>query len=398
MNDILRKIDTGLNIYKSLYGFGKKTFTLAKSRLVEPLRVEKLSDDFFSSSINAGTVVTVQGFLSKYGYCYKPTTYSATLLGPGEEKQIGLARDQKTGRFLKRMQAKASVKLFQFPVQILPECLSEKGPYSIAFLYPEDIQSFILNADNTKKDKSENNLDITSIHRAIPVLLNREDIHNSCESYVKLTGIVSLLPESLTEGALNSSETLNDFSYHYCRPFSPNLGFCLDCRDKYNCDFNIIEKPNSFYGALFVEAHLEGINPLSFENEIRNSIPNVLPISFRWGDEKRTFYNIEDKISVVGSDDNFFGFYVETDLLSQNVFDKDLKYLVDFYQSFRKKVMNNIREKSGKEAKLKPDFVYDYRRQKLFHPEGVLQSQEAEQVISTDPKLGPVSEWVKTVQ
>lgn len=398
MGNVLGNISTSLSIYKSLHGFGKKLITGAKTRFSTPLRVEKLADDFFSSVASIGSVVTVEGYLSKYGFCYKPATYSTTLTGHAEEKQIGLSKDSKSGQWLKRMQMQTTVKLFQFPVQILPAYEMEESRFNVAFIYPKQIESFILKADKTKEKekKSENNLQITSIHRAIPVLLEKEEFHNCCESNIKLTGIISLLPESMTNDFLQyAGETLNEFSYHFLRPHSPNIGFCIDCRDKINSDFDVGEKPKSFPGAIYVEAHLEGINGTKYNETIKNSIPRVLPWSFRWGNEERTFYNVQDNISVVGTENHSYGFYLETDLYSQITFDKDMEHLTNFYHDFRKSVMNNIREEHGVEARLRPDFVFDYRRQKLFHPEGVLTSKEAKEVINGNQTFNPVANWVK---
>lgn len=296
------------------------------------------------------------------------------------------------------MQMTTMIKLFQFPVQILPECKINDEKFNIAFIYPKSIDSFILNVDKKKENNkdTENSLLITASHQFIPVLLNKDAFHNCCESNIKLTGIVSLLPEPMINNFLSiSGETIHEFSYHFLRPFSPNIGFCIDCRDNMNSDFNVLKKPNSFMGTIYVEAHLEGINGTEFGETIKSSIPNALPFSFRWGNEDRNFYNIQDNISVIGTDSNSYGFYLETDLYSQTTFDNDVKHLVNFYHTFRKSVMNNIRKQHGVEVKLKPDFVFDYRRQSLFHPEGVLTAKEAKEVMHNDQTLCPVANWIK---
>ena len=51
------------------------------------------------------------------------------------------------------------------------------------------------------------------------------------------------------------------------------------------------------------------------------------------------------------------------------------------YDLFRKKASSLIRREFSLEARLKPDFIFDFRRQKLFHPEGVLVSKEVENIL-----------------
>lgn len=398
MTSIPTDINNSLNVFKSLYGFGKKAITKVKTRYSAPLRVQKLSDDFFSSNIKVSTTVTIDGFLSKYGFCYKPSTYSTVLLDRSVERG-GLIGFDEAGKLVQGAQMQTKAKLFQFPVQILPTIEIDKNKYNICFIYPKEFSSFILGANEDKKVKknSEDHLDIQDAHRGIPVLVPDFMFHNYTESYVKLTGVISLLPEDLCTSFIEKSgETLNNFTYHYIRPYSPNVGFCIDCRDEMNSDIAIERKPDSILAAIYIESHLEGISGSDFVETIKKSIPNVLPHIFRWGNESRNFFNVEDDISVVGTDSHAYGFYIETNLVDQVTLDKDLKKLVEFYQSFRKSSMNNIRNNHGVEARLKPDFVFDYRRQKLFHPDGVLSSIEAKDVIKADYSLHDVANWVKS--
>jgi hypothetical protein len=397
MTSIPADINNSLNIFKSLYGFGRKSITKAKTRYSTPLRVQKLADDFFSSNIKVSTTVTVDGFLSKYGFCYKPSTYSTVLLDRSTEK-LGAIGFDKNGKLVQKAEMQTKAKLFQFPVQLLPTIEIEKSKFNICFLYPTEFTSFILaeNKNKKEKNKSEDHLDIQDRHRGIPVLVPDSDFHNFSESYVTLTGITSLLPHDLCSTFTEKAgETINDFSYHFIRPFSPNMGFCIDCRDDTNSDIVIRSKPDSLFGAVYVESHLEGISGSNFVESIKRSIPNALPLILRWGNESRNFFNVEDDISVVGTDSHSYGFYIETNLVDQVALDKDLKKLVEFYQSFRRNTMNNIRSEHGVEARLKPDFVFDYRRQKLFHPDGVLTSSEATEVIKSDSTLQNVADWMK---
>ena len=130
---------------------------------------------------------------------------------------------------------------------------------------------------------------------------------------------------------------------------------------------------------------------------MNQSLPNASMIKFGYqAYPNKTHYLVDDEISVVGSGSSTFGFYIEANLADERDFQRQLKQLHNYYDKFRKNAINNIRRKYSVEAKLKPDFIFDYRRQKMFHPDGVLASTEIDKITNENLELKKIVEWLKS--
>jgi hypothetical protein len=79
MNLTASELNNGISALSGLYGLAKKGIVKAKTRFAEPLRVEKLTDDFFSQNQKVGAVVTVRGVLSRYGTIFRPSAYVSSI-------------------------------------------------------------------------------------------------------------------------------------------------------------------------------------------------------------------------------------------------------------------------------------------------------------------------------
>ncbi len=402
MNNVASELFNGIGIFKSLYGFGKIALTKARNRIAIPYRVEKLSDEVFSSCLSYGSVITVNGVFTRYGTTYRPLSYAPTIPTQSNDKSIGFAIDPNTKLLRERRQTEAKFRLFQFPVQTLPAYEDDNGRFCVAFLYPENFNGFILNEDPNKKGKpGTDSLLIESSHRAVPILLPEETLENISESNATLTGIVSLLPETVSESiSKNICPTREMFYYGFLRPFSSRMAFCIDCRDKINSDFRVNSKIFSLTGALYVEGHFENIVEDKYKKEFKEAIPGCLHWSFAYEDYPgKTFYLTDDQsVSVIGADPSIFGFYIEADLVDPRDFHSKLKHLEEFYTKFQKKSLNNIRNAYSIEAKFKPDFIFDYKRQRHFHPNGALSSKEIDVVLEKHHEIIEVAEWLKNAK
>lgn len=184
MNPISPNLNFGLEEFKALFGLLKTGYTKARTRIASPTRVEKLADDVFSSRLGYGKVVTIQGKLSRYGMTYQPITYATRIPAP--------YTTTKDGAFQTNFQT------FQYPVQTLPGLEDDNGEYCVAFLYPNAFTGFLLEDDPSKNLETETHvLLVESQHRGIPVLLSAEDLENTSETEITLTGVLTFLPEAL---------------------------------------------------------------------------------------------------------------------------------------------------------------------------------------------------------
>lgn len=371
--------------------------TKARNRISTPFRVEKLSDDFFNAHLKFGSTVTVKGVLSRYASSYRPLSYVPTIPRKASLELKGLSFDMESKRILQKKSMTTSFDAFQFPVQALPSFKSDAGKFCIAYLYPEGFKSFLLDTDIEERERSADQLIITDANRPIPVLVPEIILENYSESLVTLTGVLSIIPEDITSLlAGRGCETLASFSSAFHRPSSLRVSFCLDCRDPLNSDIRLDKRLESLPAAIYVEGHFEGVVDDRYLDEFKSAVPDAMDIDFGFESfpGKILYVTKNQHVSVIGAWPSVFGFYAETDLLDCREFDTKLKGLHKFYTDFRKSAGRAIKEKNGTEARFKPDFLFDSRRQNYFHPEGVLASKEVDEVLSKHSELTEVATWL----
>jgi hypothetical protein len=290
---------------------------------------------------------------------------------------------------------------FQFPVQTLPKISDEKGQTRVAFLYPNHFKNFLFIPDPNEKSGREalKTKNIKSFNKPIPVLLPDEYLENYSESNVTLTGVVSAFSDDLIDLFSKSiCDIRQDFFSGFFRPYSNKMAFCLDCREEINTDFVVNEKLESLPAAIYVEGHFEGASGDKYEEQYITSIPQRLPlkgIRYEKHPDMTYCFTEHDEVSIMSFKSNTFGFYTITDLVNEKKMHHRIESLRDFYREFYKKSCSAIRREHGDEVRFKPDFVFDYRKQFLFHPDGVLDSFESRQVISEHPEIEETISWVK---
>lgn len=399
MNKTISTIENGIKLFDSIHKIWKSSKTKIINQIREPKRLVKLSDEFFNSEIKYGSLITTSGFLPNYGYTYRPKTYITTIPYRGKDENTGLKFDQKMGRMVEEHKMTVKFRLFQFPIQIIPPFENELGKFRVLYLYPDEFVSFILSEDADKKKNkiTSDHLKITNDNMAVPILLNEAQADKYSNSFIKITGVISPIPNDQIEYFSNYlCDTRRQFYYNFYRPYSPNFGYCIDCRDYLNYDIKLINKINNLSGALYVEAHFENLDDTKYDTFIDKAIPNKPAFNFAYHDLPGiTHYITDSDVSVIGIKPYTYGFYIETDLLDSRKFEISLKKLQTSYDLFRKKASSLMRKEFSLEARLKPDFIFDFRRQKLFHPDGVLVSKEVENILEKDQNLIDTIKWLK---
>lgn len=396
MTDLVSSIAGGIRIFKSLRELATVGITRGRRRLTTPYRIEKLADDVFQANLAFGAIVTVRGLLSRYGPMYRPLTYTPSIPLDTKEKRVGMSF--KNGRLVENREARINFGVFQFPVQALPPLKDSGGVTSIGFLYPEGVTSFLLNKREDSDDISDDVLDITPEHRPVPVLLNEEALSNFEQKVVTVTGVISIIPDPLADDlAKNICQVRKRFFYNFLREESLRIGFCLDCRDESFSDFHSDLSIQSLRGALYLEGHFQGAPVDIMDVDVRGCIPQGVPLNFEYQPYvgKRHYLTQEDRIAIVASRPGAFGFYTEVDLVDARDMEAGLRRLKRFQNEFRKGVERLMKDKHSALVKFKPDFIFDYRRQRYFHPEGVLNSSSVGQILERDPEKRPVIDWLR---
>lgn len=395
--DLFGGLKDAIEAFLPFKRLGGIAITKARNRISTPFRVEKLSDDFFNSHLKFGSTVTVKGVLSRYASSYRPLSYVPTIPRKASLELGGYSLDMEKKQLLQKRSMRASFEVFQFPVQSLPPVKSDAGKFCIAYLYPDGFKSFLLGTEKEESENSSDKLVITDANRPIPVLVPEIMLENCSESLVTLTGVLSIIPEDITSLlASRACETLASFNRAFHRPSSVRVSFCLDCRDPVNSDVRLDKRLESLPAAIYVEGHFEGVVDDRYRDEFKGAVPNVMDLDFGFASYpgKILYVTKNQHVSIIGSLPSVFGFYAETDLLDSREFDTKLTGLQKFYTDFRKSAGRAIKEKNGADARFKPDFLFDSRRQKFFHPEGVLASKEVDEVLRKHSELEEVTSWL----
>lgn len=395
--DLLGGLKDAIEAFLPFKRLGGIAITKARNRISTPFRVEKLSDDFFNSHLKFGSIITVKGVLSRYASNYRPLSYVPTIPRNASLELGGYSLDMESNRLLQKRSMKASFEVFQFPVQSLPPVKSDAGEFCIAYLYPEGFKSFLLDTEKEERERSSDRLIITDANCPIPVLVPEIILENFSESLVTLTGVLTIIPDEITSLlASRSCETLASFNRAFHRPSSLRVSFCLDCRDPVNADVRLDKRLETLPAAIYVEGHFEGVVDDRYRNEFKAAVPNVMDLDFGYETHpgKILYVTQNQHVSVIGSLPSVFGFYAETDLLDSREFDTKLRGLQKFYTDFRKSAGRAIKKSNGADARFKPDFLFDSRRQNFFHPEGVLASKEVDEVLRKHAELQEVASWL----
>ncbi|WP_156160364.1 hypothetical protein [Pseudomonas sp. 21] len=396
--ELLSNLQTAIDIFQPFRKLGKIAITKGKSRLTTPYRVEKLTDDFFSSRLKVGTCITVSGVLSRYAPTYRPMSYVPTITRDSQAKVTGTKYDFESRRIIKDKVLNANFTSFQFPVQALPPIKTDDGKFCIAYLFPDTFNGLLLEEDPQKKENLSDRLLIKDNCCPIPVLIPEIMLENYSEYAVTLTGVLTLLPDEVHEKIdAGMCETRAAFYRAFHRPTSLRTSFCIDCRSNLDSDIRSKSRLESFPAAIYIEGHFEGVIDSTYYYDFKTSVPHGLDLDFSYADHPgKTLYTVEDPhISLIGSFPSIFGFYIEANLTDSRDLDLKLNKLNKFYTEFRKNSARTVKKRNNIDLSFKPDFIFDWRKQNFFHPKGVLANREVDEVIKRNSELEETALWLR---
>lgn len=395
----LSGLHSGIQIFTAISSFGRKLFVKARHRYRESDFIQNVSDKYFRGEIHKETSVTVEGFLSKFGYLRHPLAFRPTVPGKTHrtERIVGMPQ---SGKITKQANISIPVTLLQFPLQRVPEFKSGAEPFSVAFLYPSGFRGFIFDPDPDKAraDSSETQLLVTPEHRSIPVLLARSPYLKFTESHVRITAVVDSVPDEFSiQMNTHLTSTLRELNYSFLRPYSDREAFCLDGRSQLDFDITQTKKEERLPGCFYLECHLDRDLSVDEVSALSENIPGFQKVSFNNSTVASaiTCYATNNNVRVLRCGANLFSFYIETDILDSARYEQDLKEIQSVYHGFRKKGAGAIRQVSGNEVTFRPDFVSDFSKQRLFHSEGVLASETVQRIIDNHPELLGTVNWLR---
>ncbi|WP_027360585.1 hypothetical protein [Desulforegula conservatrix] len=399
ISDIEKKLLTFSNFYNLFKSF-KTVFKHYFDNI--NINISDISDRYFSHDLSIGQQISIKGFLSKYLPTYRSKFYT-----PFSNK----TRDIKINVITNRVSWKVESFQTQLPVQVFPPVIIDGKQNWIYFLYPEDMSSFLMAQDNTKVSKFNKDQEaiddvfkISSVHQPLLVISNI-NLANEIERIVKITGTLSCIDEDLSNIFLDDfSQTQRTILFNSFRPFNEDrTSLCLDLRDSHRSRISTFHSLESLPALIYAESHFENL-PIENESFIKimgESLPKALPTGLYWHSfNSPNIFNgsCDSNVSISTSDHVNYSYSIQTDLKNRTVFSQNLSELHMFINSFRQNAQNKMKKISPKEIKNHFDFVYDYSKSKLFHPEGVLVSKEIQSILKKNEHCSETIDWMKNVK
>jgi hypothetical protein len=364
--------------------------------------LERAVEDFFSAKTGPGDVVSIDGFLSKYILSHRTHFYSCYAHRVTEHS----VRPSMLDPFQNKVSLTIGAQPTQLPIQAIPPIRSGEVLVHVYFLYPPDIRSFLLAEDPARSQQKEKGIDVETLLElpgAIrPILVvSPKPLYEETEKNVRLTGVLARIDADISDTFLNNmSGTQQAILSNTIRPFAAGIGTLgLDLRTVAKLEVKGVRE--EMLGTLYVETHLEDIARIpNYQKIVGASFPGAFP-GLHWysyGDEPVSWGLSTSKVYIASIGCSRFAFFIETNLCDDAAFQGSLKELHGFTELFRKKVQNFARQAYNIELRNKYDFIFDYSKSKLFHPNGVLVSKEIENFLAHDPELADDINWLRTGQ
>lgn len=350
--------------------------------------VDRLIEDYLNQVTGPGSIVSIEGFLSKYILTERPEFDS--------EIYVSNAGGTVTPDPFNPMLGKVSLKMMyekgQYPVQVIPPIPHNGENIYLYMLYPEDMDSFLIPEGPGKK------LDrINRTHKPI-IIINNKELLLQTNKLVRITGVVTQLSPDLENLFFDRIGDANKIIVsNFYNPYREDLcSLCIDLRD-HTSSIDIKEKRTNIPGLIYLETRFEGIHHIpAYQKFIGSRLPNAYP-GLHWSIHDEISWGLANTNIAIGTKDHArYCYMVNTNLCGGKSYEKDLQALQNFVQKFRRSVQNDIRQHFNLEIKHSIDFIFDSKKSKLFHPQGTLSGDEYLKAANSDPNLNEDGNWIKS--
>lgn len=359
-------------------------------RAGEIVTLDRAIEDYYNDTTAPGSVVTVEGFLTKFIMSPRPRFDSDTIT-----KMTDLAMEPIL--FSNKTNVKMGVKTqpANYPIQATPPIVIDGQTSYIYFLYPPDLNTFHLSPRSNETTEKEDLIDRSQ--RPI-IVISPYELTKETNRKVKITGelteadptISSLLFDQLS--AAHQSILKNSV-----RPFAEGRSnLCLDLR-KYN-KISPDNIKNPIPAVLYIESHFENILKIpNHQKFVGESFPGSA-LGIHWFGNNNSPLNWglnSTDTAICTADFEHYAFFIDTQINNSEHYEKKLQLLHGFIETFRKSIQNGARTNYNIEVKHQIDFMFDYSKAKFFHPGGVMVSKKIEEALRLDPKLKKNIDWIK---
>lgn len=350
--------------------------------------VDRAVEDYFNQITGPGSIITVEGFLSRYILTERVNFDSERFA----RSQGGTVKNNILNPFVDDVEIKIMFEAGQYPVQAIPPIPDGKGVVCLYMLYPPDTNSFLL------EPGSDDKLSRIGRRQKPIVVVSDEEFLSGLNSVVRLTGVIKQLSgsaESLFYGRLGSAN--KKIVDRFFNPYREEVNsLCIDLRGG-EARLSVLNEKKGVPGVIYLESHFEGVHGLPvYQKLIGESLPGAYP-GLHWNTLDGISWGLSESSVAIGTKDYVnYCYQVETDLCGGERYARDVRALNEFLQKFRKAVQNRARREFGVEIKHGIDFVFDNRKARLFHPDGVFSAKEYSEASSSDEVIRETGDWLKS--
>lgn len=394
--DIATFIQTGFKVKQAIFGtysFAKNTLRFLREEpgVKDIGEISEISRLFFDEDqLSYGNYVSGRGFFCDYAHTYLPFTYSPVIQGKPLEKRYGF-RGQRSITWEQIP--------FPLPVEKLKGVASSSGVLKLGFIYPTNFSGFIYDWDITKEYVIPENA------RPIPIFYHTERYGKYINNIIDFKAQIAEIPHDYLNQLTSKlgQVACQVFNLSYRPRNLRKKTLCLSLmQDKSEVRIAPELPISKLRAALFVEAHLKNVTE---SPQLLQAIVEAIPHKPTIGGmtiggfnidptNEKTFYLTTGDVRIMQRDHDKFGFYIESDLIKENIYQTGLTQLRDYYRATSKDMRRSLLNIGVYKSSLELDFLFDYNVQNEFDPRGALVSSDVETLLKTDPTFQNVKSWL----
>lgn len=367
--------------------------------------IDEIFRDVKEDSLRIGSIIETCGFLFDYGQVFKPYTHVNGMFGKCKQGEAN--KVFKNGRLFTEASMVMGYKVFQPPVQKIPHYQG----IGCAFLYDTRFESFNYEQNPIEAEREIKPIIINDYSKPIMVLYDVKKFRKYINKEVKIKARVIELPQNL---ALQLNGIFDDNIRQICSNFidaysESNNFICLVVLEEQTeiIEMSNIEKIDELMLPIYVEAELEALNRYCPQDLVRTQLENIIPnlpqkldphfpvtVANTTSDIGIPFISIDD-INIMFREPNVIGFYTDIKAFNKDEYPIKLMEFSNLVTNFAVDYKNMMKKTYRVKDSMKLNFLFDYEKQYVFDPRGVLYSNTARKLVELDDKEKYIQEWLR---
>jgi hypothetical protein len=407
VSGILDSLEKTGALFRSLIPFA--------ARFRSRIDLEKLTEDFFSGDIVAGSRVHARGILFPYNCILPPVAYAPQIVGSATEQVKSSTLDPNTGHRTVTVELSTMARTLSPPVNRFNDVELVDGTRArIAWLYPEQFNGLIFDHLPSKlegQSQGEVRGVVFTVKREqqpvlclLPTTAQYDSLYGSCVDVIGSVSAADPQIASLVTGSLDQFRT--DFLSRCIRPFeATSLCLAVDLRgtDAQASRLSFVDELRVVIG---VQAIIE-MPEVTTEARARIVVAAIdaVPDRAGMGPLRMIKYNSEAVHCVISNGNLRWTFdetasaiaaYREVNMADREDVTRSTAELAHHWQAWQKHARRAIESATGRSPIIRPLFVWDPGKFAMFHPGGLQLPRKLEaQLYDSNPAFRRAVDWLR---